>query len=49
MNLRRVVFVVLVLVAAALAVLAGIGTGGSFGANEGLWEEPDTAAVEAEP
>lgn len=49
MNTRRVTLVLLVLIAAAVVLVAGIGTGDSFADSGGLWGGADTAAVEAEP
>lgn len=49
MNPRRVKLAVLVLVATAVVILAGIGTGDSFADGGTLWGGPETEAVESEP
>lgn len=48
MNLRRTGLVLLVLAGAAVAVLAGIGTGESFEDSGSLWGEPDAAVIDSE-
>lgn len=47
MKTVRIVLTLLVVAAAVLAVLAGLGTGDSFESTSGLWGDPDTAVVQS--
>lgn len=46
MKTERIMLTLLV-VAAVLAVLAGLGTGDSSESTSGLWGDPDTAVVQS--